>query len=89
MLAKLVLVGVFSFVVAIFLKPKGKYTDLHILLLGLAVILVSAFSSMVFGYNAKEVMLLSSSSGPERGVIAGYAIVIGVVLRGVLKIISR
>ena len=89
MTIKLILVAVFAIVIAAFLKPTGSYKEWHLVLLGVAVLLVSVISSLLFGYDPLEVVTLQSSSGPERGIMAGYALIAGVGARSIFRALIR
>ena len=82
-----ILLIAFTIVFAIFFRPKKKYKDHHLLLLGVVISVASILGSILFGRDIIEVILLEDTWGPGRVIMVGYAVTMGVSLRMVVKVI--
>jgi hypothetical protein len=82
-----ILLILFSIVIAVFIKPTQKYRDYHLLVFGGVLSLSAILLSIFLGREAVRVILLEDTWGPGRGVVLGYAILIGVLMRMFARVI--
>jgi hypothetical protein len=74
-------------IIAVVLKPTRKYRDYHLLMFGGVLSVSGILLSIFLGREAVNVILLEDTWGPGRGVVIGYAILIGVLMRIVARLL--
>ena len=76
---------IFSIVMMIYFKPIGRYREIHVIGFGFLMVIASLLLGLIFNRNVIEMILLTDTWGPGSGIVFGYSILIGSILRILYK----